>query len=138
MLPEVNPYFVDYLQAHQLYSPSLIKSVLETGYLDPVFQLPDPVRQLFQTALQIPFAFHLRHQQAFQKYTDNAVSKTINLPAGAGPETVDAAFKMAWRMHLKGVTVYRYGSKNQQVLYAGTKPSQTEAPDYPDVCKVCV
>jgi ribonucleoside-diphosphate reductase alpha chain len=74
---------------------------------------------LFVTALDIEPFWHIRMQAVFQKSTDNAVSKTVNLPNDAKPEDVMAIYDLAWKLKCKGVTVFRYGSKPEQVLYIG-------------------
>jgi len=66
--------------------------------------------------LEIPWEYHLLHQQAFQKFTDNAVSKTVNLPKNSSIEEVSEIYLRAWEMGLKGITIYRDGSKEAQVL----------------------
>jgi len=81
--------------------------------------VPDDVKRLFVTALDINSEWHVRMQAAYQKYTDNAVSKTVNLPTDASVEDVRKIYDMAWKLKCKGVTVFRYGSKPEQVLYIG-------------------
>jgi ribonucleoside-diphosphate reductase alpha chain len=93
--------------------------VLAAGTLHAVSGVPETVRRLFLTATEIPAAQHLRIQQAFQRHVDNAVSKTINLPEESTPADVAHAYRDAWRLGLKGVTIYRSGSKARQVLTLG-------------------
>ena len=79
----------------------------------------DDVKRLFVTALDIDPVWHVKMQAAFQKFTDNAVSKTVNLPNEAKVEDVRQIYDLAWKLKCKGVTVFRYGSKPEQVLYIG-------------------
>jgi ribonucleoside-diphosphate reductase alpha chain len=79
-------------------------------------EIPEDVKRLFVTAHEVSVEWHVRMQAAFQKYVDNAVSKTINLKQDAPLEDVKKAFLLAWKLKCKGITVYRYGSKKEQVL----------------------
>ncbi len=90
------------------------------GRLAGVPGLPDEASRLFVTALDIPVERHLQMQAAFQRHVDNSVSKTINLSQEATADDVASAYRRAWELGLKGVTVYRYGSKASQVLELGT------------------
>jgi len=102
--------------------------------------VPENIRGLFHTALNISWENHLKHQAAFQQYTDNAVSKTINMPESATTEDVERAYKMAWQMKAKGITIYRYNSKHAQVLNVPSEESEFPAllHDGTASCKVCV
>ncbi|ALM07776.1 ribonucleoside-diphosphate reductase [Sediminicola sp. YIK13] len=90
--------------------------ILETGSIREIESIPDHIKKLFETSLEIPWKYHLEHQRAFQKYTDNAVSKTINLPSSASISDISEIYITAWKYGLKGITIYRDGSKANQVL----------------------
>lgn len=94
----------------------LLGTVREKGSIQEIAELRPEIREVFKTAPEIAPVWHLRMQAAFQKYTDNAVSKTINLPPESRVEDVSAIFKMAHQLGLKGVTVYRIGSRRDQPL----------------------
>ena len=118
-LVEVNPYFEKVAKERGFYSEELMMEIAKTGTFADIEGIPDDVRQLFVTAFDIAPKWHVRMQAVFQKYTDNAVSKTINLPNNVDIKSVEDAFMLAYKLKCKGITVYRYGSKNQQVLYLG-------------------
>jgi len=106
-----------------------MRKIAETGSIQNIKEIPEEIRKIFVTALDIEPEFHVRMQAAFQKYTDNAVSKTINLPYDATVDDVRNAYMLAYKLKCKGITVYRYGSKKEQVLYTGpllTKELTTE------------
>lgn len=115
---EVNPVFVESMKTLGLWTDKLKEDVLETGSVQQLKTVPKELKKLFETSLEIPWQYHLRHQQAFQKYTDNAVSKTINLSKETPVETVSEIYWTAWKYGLKGITIYRDGSKADQVLQA--------------------
>ena len=81
--------------------------------------LPKELQRVFVTSLDISPEFHVKMQAAFQHHVDNAVSKTVNLPTDAAPEDVKKIYVLAWQLKCKGITMYRYGSKSEQVLYLG-------------------
>jgi len=128
-LLEVNPLFIEYLRKNKLYSESLIDDVKEMGNLGPLRQLPDEVKNIFKTALEISPTWHLKHQVTFQHYVDNAVSKTINLPESCSVDEIDKTYFEAWRQKAKGITVFRNNSKRRQVLEKGASGAKA--------CKVC-
>jgi len=115
-LVEVNSLFVERAVRDGFMSEGMMDEVAAKGSLRDVGGVPDEVKRLFVTAMDIAPEWHVRIQAAFQKHTDNAVSKTINLPADAAPEDVDRIYRLAWTLGCKGITVFRYGSKREQVL----------------------
>lgn len=118
-LVEVVPLLEERLAGAGLDSPRVLKDVLRTGSLNGVEGVPPELAELFKTALEVPPERHLAIQAAFQKYTDNAVSKTINLPHSATTAQIESIFRNAFEMGCKGLTVYRDGSRAEQVLSAG-------------------
>ena len=118
VLPEVSPLFQQTARARGIFSPALMAELAKKGTAASIAAVPQDIKELFVTALEISPAQHVRIQAAFQKYTDNAVSKTVNLPEKATPEHVLEVFNLAYEMGCKGVTVFRYGSRSQ-VLYLG-------------------
>jgi len=121
-LLEVNPIFEQKAKEVGFYSKDLFKKIAEKGSITEMEEIPEEVRRVFVTAHDISPEWHVRMQAASQKYTDNAVSKTINLPRGATVEDVASAYKLAFRSGCKGITVYRDGSRVEQVL--STKQAQ--------------
>lgn len=118
-LYEVNPIFLAYAQRYGFSVEQLIAEVFEKGRLKEVAGVSEETQRLFVTALEIPPERHLQIQAAFQRSIDNSVSKTINLPQEAQPQEVAQAYWRAWELGLKGITLYRYGSKSAQVLELG-------------------
>jgi len=121
-LVEVNPYFEEALKTANCYTKELMEEVTNSNSIRDLEALPEPIRTVFVTAMDIAPEWHLRMQAAFQRFTDNAVSKTVNLPSTATIEDIHAIYWMAFEEGCKGVTVYRDGSKSSQVLT--TKASQ--------------
>ena len=118
-LVETNPYFEKALKNADAHSAKLMEEVAKTGSISKMDFLPTDIRQVFVTAMDIEPMWHLKMQAAFQKYTDNAVSKTVNLPNEA---TMDDIWEIYWKAYeygCKGVTVYRDGCKASQVLCTG-------------------
>ena len=116
---ETNPLFETMAKERGFYSAMLLEEIARTGSVQKIDGVPEDVRRLFVTALDIKPEWHIRMQAAFQRYTDNAVSKTVNMPSDATVEDVRKAYELAWKLKCKGVTVFRYGSKPEQVLYIG-------------------
>ncbi|MCX6672278.1 MAG: ribonucleoside-diphosphate reductase, adenosylcobalamin-dependent [Methanothrix sp.] len=128
-LLEVSPLFEKAAEACGIYTPELKAELARKGSAANMAGLPQDLKDLFVTALDIPPEQHVRIQAAFQKYTDNAVSKTVNLPESATVDDVLRVFNLAYDLGCKGVTVFRYGCRCQ-VLYLGN--GETEAG-----CKYC-
>jgi len=116
---ETNPLFEAMAKERGFYSARLLEGIARTGSVQKIDGVPDDVKRLFVTALDIKPEWHVRMQAAFQKYTDNAVSKTVNLPTEATVDDVRNVYELAWKLKCKGVTMFRYGSKPEQVLYIG-------------------
>lgn len=115
-LIEINNNFETMMIEREMYTEELIKKISQRGSIQNIGEIPEDVRDIFVTALDIEPEWHVRIQAAFQKYVDNAVSKTINFPMSATPHDVEKAFLLAWKLGCKGITVYRYGSREKQVL----------------------
>lgn len=113
---EVNRHFVHKMKTLGLWSSEVEEEIVKTGSIKNIKYIPASLKELFQTSLEIPWQYHLKHQKVFQESTDNAVSKTINLPENASIQEVSEIFILAWQYKLKGITIYRYGSKENQVL----------------------
>ncbi len=129
---ETNVLFEETAKARGFYSAKLLEEVARTGSVKGIDGVPDDIKQLFVTALDIDPVWHVKMQAAFQRFTDNAVSKTVNLPFEAEVEDVREIYDLAWQLKCKGVTVFRYGSKPEQVLYIGeirTKESKFVSAD---------
>ncbi len=116
---ETNYLFEQMAKDRGFYSAKLFEEIARTGSVQKISGIPDDVKRLFGTALDIAPMWHIKLQAVFQKNTDNAVSKTVNLPNDAKPEDVKEIYDLAWKLKCKGVTVFRYGSKPEQVLYIG-------------------
>lgn len=118
-LSEVNPIFEEVAKKRGFYSDELMKKIAEKGSIADMEEIPADVRRIFVVAHDITPEWHIRMQAAFQEYTDNAVSKTVNFPRTAMPDDVRKVYMMAFELGLKGVTVYRDGSRDEQVLNIG-------------------
>ncbi len=116
---EVNPVLKKVLTDRGLYSDELMKKIAETGHISDMEELPKDIRDVFVSAHEVSPEFHIKMQAAFQRHVDNAVSKTVNFSNSATKEEVDEVYKLAYRLGCKGVTIYRDGSRNEQVLNVG-------------------
>jgi ribonucleoside-diphosphate reductase alpha chain len=117
-LYEIHPYFLEIARKRGFYSPELIQRINRKGNLRGIKEVPGDVKRVFVTALEIPPEDHIEMQAAFQEFTDNAVSKTINLKNRATREDVARAFLLAYEKGCKGITVFRYGSKRGTLIKA--------------------
>lgn len=118
-LLEAHPYFEEVAKQRGFYSETLMQKIAQKGSIASIEGIPDDVKRVFVTAHDITPEDHIRMQSAFQKYTDNAVSKTVNFPHGASREDVRKVFQLAYELGCKGVTIYRDGSREGQVLNIG-------------------
>jgi ribonucleoside-diphosphate reductase alpha chain len=130
-LVDVHPLFVAAARRGGWYSEALMERVAERGSVRGLDEVPKDVQRVFATAYDIAPEWHLRMQATFQKHVHNAVSKTINFSRAATVEQVEAAYREAYRLGCKGVTVYRDGSRDEQVLSFGetarSRPAEVTA-----------
>jgi ribonucleoside-diphosphate reductase alpha chain len=118
-MAEINPILLRHAEGLGLDTGRFVDHVRSAGHLGALPDVPAAVHRLFVTATEIPVRRHLAIQHAFQRHVDNAVSKTINLPVDAGADRVAETYLEGWRLGLKGVTVYRAGSRPGEVLTLG-------------------
>jgi ribonucleoside-diphosphate reductase alpha chain len=118
-LVETNPFFETAVKEADAYSAKLMEEIAKVGSIRKMEHLPEDLRRVFVTSMDVEPIWHLKMQAAFQKYTDNAVSKTVNLPNSATKEEIWDIYWKAYEYGCKGVTVYRDGSKTSQVLCTG-------------------
>ncbi len=121
VLVEVNPMFEQIARERGFYSEELMQRIAEHGTLHDIHEIPADVRNVFVTAHDIRPEDHIEMQAAFQLYTDNAVSKTVNFPNTATIDDVEKVYMLAYESGCKGVTIYRDGSRDEQVLSTGKK-----------------
>ncbi len=135
---EVHPLFLQKLREAGLKEEEWVPRVLALGRVRPLAALPEELRRLFPTTFEVSVDYQVRMQAAFQRHVENAVSKTINLAPEATVAEVARAFKLAYQLGLKGITVYRYGSKPGQVL---SLPPEAEAltlaHEFAEECRQC-
>lgn len=120
-LPSIQPQVLSFLKEKGLLTEELKHKIVTEGTCSNCHELREEERRILLTATEIDPIWHLKHQVAFQKFTDNAVSKTINLPSSAKPEDIGEIYLQAWKEGIKGITVFRTGSGREQMLYPGIK-----------------
>lgn len=128
ILVEVHPHFEAIARERGFYSLELMQRIAEDGTLHNIEEIPDDIRRVFVTAHDISPEMHIKMQAAFQKHTDNAVSKTVNFTNGATVQDVAKVYELAYQLDCKGVTIYRDGSRDQQVLTRGKKEEKSAPP----------
>jgi len=123
---EVNPYFEEAAKKGGFYSPDLMKQLAEGKRLKDIEEVPEEIKKLFITAHDISPEWHVKMQAVFQKFTDSAVSKTVNFPHETTPEDVAKVYMLAYQEGLKGITIYRDRSRESQVLTVGERVKRAE------------
>jgi ribonucleoside-diphosphate reductase alpha chain len=123
---EVNPYFEEVAKREGFYSEELMRKLAEGVSLQDIEEVPEPIKRVFVTAHQITPEWHVKMQAAFQRHTHNAVSKTVNFPREATPEDVAKVYMLAYEEGVKGITIYRDGSRKGQVLTTGKTQKMAE------------
>ncbi len=126
-LIEVNPVFKDAAIEGNFYSDDLMKKIAKSGTIKDIEEIPKEIRDIFVTAHDVGPEWHVKMQAAFQRHTDNAVSKTVNLTHDASTDDVREVFTLAYKAQCKGVTIYRDGSRDMQVLNIGKVQGKEEA-----------
>lgn len=134
-IPEVNQDLILKLETEFKNNPekfaSIKQKVVSIGNISQIKEISKNIRELFRTAMDLSAEEHIKMQAAFQKYTDNAVSKTINLPQSASVRDVQKSFILAWKLKCKGITVYRDKSRDYQVLNVGAAEKSHKAGSQP-------
>lgn len=120
-LYEVHPYFEEVIKERGLYTKELMEKVAEHGTPAHISEIPNDIKKVFVTAHDISPIWHIKMQAAFQKHVDNAVSKTVNFKNEAAVEDVLKVYELAYKLGCKGVTIYRDGSRDSQVLNVGSQ-----------------
>lgn len=116
-----NDELKDSLRKHNLYTDEIIEKINREGSLKNIDEIPEKMRKIFVVGSDIAPEWHVRMQAAFQKHVDNGISKTVTLPKDAAVEDVEKIFMMAHKLGCKGISVYRYGSREGQVIYLSSK-----------------
>ena len=114
-----NKAFEDASKENGFFSVELMKNIARSGSIQEFKEIPKEIRDIFVTAQDISPEAHIKMQSTLQKHVDNSISKTINLPATAAIKDVEQVYLLAWKSKCKGITVYRDGSYEDQVMNAG-------------------
>ncbi len=125
-LAEVNEEFRNVAKKMRFYSEALMEKITKTGGIQDLDEIPGEIKRAFITSHDISPEWHMRIQAAFQKYTDNAVSKTINFPQEATVDDVEETYLLAYKLNCKGVTIYRDKSREEQVLNVGVEEAKQD------------
>jgi ribonucleoside-diphosphate reductase alpha chain len=128
VLTFVNETFERIAKEQGFFSDALMQEIAKRGSLHGIPGVPERAEKVFKTSHDIGFEWHVRHQAAFQRSTDNGVSKTINLPNSASEEDVARAYRLAWELGCLGITVFRDGCKGEQVLNIGVGAKKEKSP----------
>lgn len=132
----INPEFEEALRKEGIWTREIRNKIAEHGVVREIPEIPEHIKSIFGTAHEIHHDWHIKMQAAFQKHTDNAVSKTINMDSGVTPEEIGDAYILAWKAGCKGVTVFRDGCKDVQVLNLGIKNDDNRAEELKDATLV--
>lgn len=123
-MPRVDEFLLSELTKAGIYSKKLIEKIIDNhGSIQQILEIPARIRKVFKTAHDINWREHVKMQAAFQKWTDNAITKTINMPASSTPEDIGKAYMLAWELGCKGITIYRDQTKAEQVIEFGNNKS---------------
>lgn len=123
---EINPIFKNYMIKHNLYSEELMKKIAIDGSIAHINNIPENVKKIFVTAHDVTPYWHVKMQAAFQLHTDNAVSKTVNFVESATRDDIKETYILAYKSHLKGITVYRNNSRTFQPMNLKKEEKKSE------------
>ena len=126
-LIDVNPFFEKVAKERGFYSTELMEKIANSNSIQGMDEIPEDVRRIFVTSADVSPEMHVRMQAAFQKHCDTSISKTINFPNEATRDDVQTAYWLAFKLRCKGVTIYRDGSRTDQVLSTGATPTATSS-----------
>ncbi len=133
----INEILEEELKNLGLYRDDIIKEIERTGSIQHITEIPENIRKVYVTAMDISAEDHIRMQAAFQSEVDNSISKTINFPYSATREDVRQGYILAWKSGLKGCTVYRDGSRKEQVLTVAKSQEEQTEESKETSCEVC-